>query len=160
MTPNTVLYILIGLGLLLLVFYSFKKIADNIDFELDFNSFDFKKLMLSKGGQSSVNIKLTLINKNIFSLKIKDFYLEVYKDNQLILCNKDKKPFENTLDLISGKRSTSKLSFDVFLNKGFFTVASDLVSSKKKSKIDYKLSFKVFGITIKTGGEEFIDLND
>jgi len=147
---------LLLLLLLLSLYYYIKTVIDSLTYSFNIDNINLENLGLKDitSGKSFVKIKINFIFKfiGLFNISFSNLNIKAFYKNKPLVSSTNTIDNSKRITLIKNIDNNVSHWFDVQLNLN----SLDLISKIKKNElytIDYELSFKILGLTIKYKGK-------
>ena len=127
----------------------FQIIKSNISAKIDLTGINLIKFFgsftgITHTGEIDTKIKISILNKNAFPVKINDLEVDIYYKGELIAHSLEK---GNRVEI--GKKTETDFEHTITINlkDAMFDLASIIVKGDA-AKIDYKVKLKLYGIPV------------
>lgn len=129
-----------------------RSVLDSIEFGINLQDINLTDLSSNsiKEGKSFITLKLGFFIKYIglFDISFTNLNIKAYYNNQLIVSSSDNPENNKKVYLINGVKNYLSHIFDIVINSNTTNLLIK-IAKKQKYTINYELSFKVLGLTIK-----------
>lgn len=129
-----------------------RSVLESIEFGINLQDINLTDLSSNsiKEGKSFITLKLGFFIKfiGLFDISFTDLKIKAYYNNQLIVSSSNSPENSKKIYLKNGVKNYLTHIFDVAINANTTNLLIK-VTKKQKYTIDYELSFKILGLTIK-----------